>query len=155
MENLFRYPFDTDKNEIKEAHPTGFFAHENYLQSKYARDFILPLGSRVLAAKKGVVVKAKHDSDGCYSGDLSGLSKEEIETLVFNYINAVAIKHENNIFTEYVHLSNKKVVSEGQEVKESELIGFTGRSGVMDKTNHLHFNAFTEKGLSIPVSFKK
>lgn len=153
---ICRYPFDTKKYKIKIESPTGEFAHENFPESRYAVDFILPLGTPVLDVRDGIVVSAKHDSD-------INLSTKEVESLSINekiflanrYTNLVTLDHGDGILTEYCHLSKRKILSWEQSVKEGEVIGYTGRSGFMDR-DHLHFNAFMTRNFtvkSIPVEF--
>lgn len=157
-EFICRYPFDIKRYEIKILRPEGKFAHENFPESRYAVDFGLPLGSPVLAVKKGTIVLVKHDSDDYFTPKQSiNLAMSELMKLAVRSLNYVVINHENGTVTEYCHLSKNKVVSEKQSVEEGDIIGYTGRSGFMD-LDHLHFNAGkieNRKGVSIPVKFIK
>ena len=151
-----RYPFDNKKYEVKIVNPSGDFAHENYPESKYAKDFVLPLGTPVLAARRGFVNLAKYDSDVHYSStEVKDLTMPEKRELANKYTNLVGIDHKDGALTEYAHLAKRRAVSEGQNVEEGELIGYVGLSGITDLP-HLHFNAFkieNGKGISIPVEF--
>lgn len=139
---ICRYPFDTKKYGTDIRKPKGAYAHGNFPESRYAKDFRLPLETPVMAAKKGTIFLAKHDSDICFAPEqLDEVIESERMILAFKSLNLVCIEHENGTFTEYCHLSKRKVVSNYQLVGESELVGYTGRSGVMD-LDHLHFNAF-------------
>jgi len=151
-----RYPFDNKKYEVKIKNPTGEFAHENFPESRYAVDFVLPLGTPVLAVRKGVVITAKYDSDVHYSStEVRDLSMGERIDLANEYTNLIGIDHRDGTFTEYAHLAKKEVVSNGQNVEEREIIGYVGLSGITD-FSHQHFNPFkieNRKGISIPVRF--
>ena len=129
------------------SHPKGEYAHENYSESKYAIDFLVPEGTPVTAAHSGKVFKTKSDSDKW------GLDKE-----LAKEANFVAIKHDDGTYAEYIHLGKDKVlVKEGQAINKDDLIGYTGLSGLMDKP-HLHFNVFTvqnNKAKSIPIKFEE
>lgn len=157
-EFICRYPFNIKRYEIKILKPEGEFAHENFPESRYAVDFKLPLGTPVLAVKKGTVIIVKHDSDVYFRPkQLSGIKMHEIMNLAVKSLNYIGIDHGNGTFTEYCHLSKRKVVLENQSVEEGDVIGYTGKSGIMD-LYHLHFNACkieNKKGVSIPVGFVK
>jgi murein DD-endopeptidase MepM/ murein hydrolase activator NlpD len=53
------------------------------------------------------------------------------------YGNVVFIKHPSNFVTVYAHL-NKRIVTQGQMIKQGEIIGNMGRTGQATGT-HLHF----------------
>ncbi len=132
--------------KYKAVQPTGKYAHSNWVESKYAIDFIVPVGTPVIAVKKGVVIMAK------------GNSKKHGLDASIDDTNLVAIDHRDGTFTEYLHLGyNKVFVKEGQEVEQGDVIAQTGLSGIMSEP-HLHFNAFKvegRKGISIPVEFEE
>ncbi len=131
------------KTEI--GKPTRIYAHENYPESKYAIDFIVDIGTSVLAARDGKVSKIKSDSDKW------GLNPELVKE-----VNFVAIDHRDGTYAEYLHLGKDKVVvSVGQDIKVGDVLGYTGLSGCMD-VPHLHFNVFKiveGKGVSMSVEF--
>lgn len=141
---FYRYPLPDDV-EIQMHQPEGEYAHENFPESRYAIDFLVDIGTPVVAVEKGKVVLVKSDFDEW------GLDKELAEKA-----NLVALKHEGNVYTEYLHLGKDKVaVQEGQEVEAGDILGYTGYSGCMSAP-HLHLNAFkveSGKGVSIPVEF--
>lgn len=142
----YRFPFP--KNiKINIAYPTGEYAHENFPESKYAVDFLVEIGTKVIAAKMGVVVGIKSDSDEW------GLDKNLVDNTNF-----VVINHKDGTYAEYLHLGKGKVeVQKGDKVETGDLLGYTGYSGVMDLP-HLHFNVFKikdKKGISIPFKFEE
>jgi len=140
------YPFPEDL-EVKIAKPTGEYAHDNFPESRYAVDFLLEIGTPILAASDGIVIKIKSDSD-----------KWGLDIKLTNKANYVYIGHDDGTYTEYLHLGKDQVVvEEGQEVNIGDLLGYTGLSGCMSEP-HLHFNGFKvegEKGISIPVEFEE
>lgn len=151
-----RYPFDTKRYEIKIENPIGDFAHENFPESRYANDFILPFGAPVLAIKGGVVFLAKHDSNVRYTTqEIRSLPLLEVMQLSNDYTNLVSLDHDDGTSTEYCHLTRDAIVSNDQSVDEGAIIGYVGLSGITDRP-HLHFNPFIKekrKVVSIPVEF--
>jgi len=142
-----KYQYPLPKNvEIKIAHPTGEYAHENFSESKYAIDFLVDVGTPVIAVRGGVVWRTKNDSVTW------GLDKN-----LASEVNFVSVDHGDGIYAEYLHLGKDKVaVKEGKQVKKGDLLGYTGLSGCMD-VPHLHFNLFRVedgKGISIPVEWE-
>jgi murein DD-endopeptidase MepM/ murein hydrolase activator NlpD len=86
----------------------------------------MPEGTPVVAARDGVVRKARGDSTsgGCdvrYARDA----------------NYVVVLHESALETQYLHLS-RVVVKEGDVVREGQLLGHSGRTGWACGA-HLHF----------------
>ncbi len=79
-------------------------------------DIAAPLGSPVLAASSGVVILAQN---------------------VRGYGKTIILDHGQDIVTVYAHLQEVKV-SSGQEVKEGQVIGLVGETGLVDGPT-LHF----------------
>lgn len=83
----------------------------------YGMDFRMPIGSRVLAAYDGKIIKTISNYP--------------------NYGNYIMIQHERDIYTLYAHLD--KITSlVGTEVKRGDIIGFSGNTG-RSTGPHLHF----------------
>lgn len=142
-----KYKIPLPKNvNVEAVSPKGKYVHENFPESKYAVDFLVDIGTPVLAAHRGVVFKMKSDSNRW------GLDKKFL-----NDVNFVAINHRDGTYAEYLHLGKDKVVvKNGDEVKAGDVLGYTGYSGVMD-IPHLHFNVFKieeGKGVSIPFELE-
>ncbi len=139
--------------------PEGRYAHENHPESRYAIDFLLPLGDPILASADGEVAVAKHDSD-MYISDMAEMKRMSIEQLIEfaeRYTNCVCIYHDDGTFAEYSHLDTRAVVAEGQKVEQGQVIGYCGMSGLTTEP-HLHFNRFKVidgKAISIPVEFSE
>jgi murein DD-endopeptidase MepM/ murein hydrolase activator NlpD len=152
----YRYPFDNKKYEVKISNPTGDFSHENFQESKYALDFVLPVGTPVLAARRGLATIAKFGSDKHLSTkEIEALDIEKKVILAFKLTNLVCVDHNDGTFAEYCHLANRKAITSGQFANKGEIIGYIGMSGITDSP-HLHFNVFKKKrGVveSIPVEF--
>ncbi|MDT3396831.1 M23 family metallopeptidase [Streptomyces sp. B1866] len=89
------------------------------------QDFVVPTGTRVDAVHGGTVVKA--GGNGAGDGPAYG--------------NAIVIRHADNTYSQYAHLS-KVEVHVGQKVKTGQEIGRAGSTG--NSTGpHLHFEIRT------------
>ncbi|WP_031147813.1 M23 family metallopeptidase [Streptomyces erythrochromogenes] len=89
------------------------------------QDFAVPVGTPVNAAAGGVVVKAGPNGGG--DGPAYG--------------NAIVIKHANNTYSQYAHLS-KIQVKVGQKVSVKQRIALSGNTG-NSSGPHLHFEIRT------------
>lgn len=122
----------------------GSYSHRG--ASRFAIDFDAPVGTPVLAARGGVVIDTKADSDR--GGPSKSLAK---------YANYVAILHDDGTTGEYYHLRMNGVsVSRGDTVQTGQLIGYTGNTGFSSQP-HLHFGVYVAKPhggyQSVPVVF--
>lgn len=123
----------------------GKYSHTG--SNKYAIDWQMPEGTPVYAARGGLVVKIKDDSDR---------GGGNIKYDPFN--NYVLIRHEDGTLGHYCHLQKDGVVvHSGQMVKTGELIAHSGSTG-FSSGPHLHFCVFMTKDgmqrVSIPVKFR-
>ncbi|HZP61683.1 MAG TPA: M23 family metallopeptidase [Opitutaceae bacterium] len=109
----------------------GDFSHQAGSQSEYAYDFAMPVGTTVCAARDGVVVGVRQDSD------VSG------RTPAFgNCGNYVIIRHSDGTCAEYFHLKqNGVLVPLGATVKAGQPIALSGMTG-FTSAPHLHFAVF-------------
>ncbi|MFH7596613.1 M23 family metallopeptidase [Streptomyces racemochromogenes] len=89
------------------------------------QDFAVPVGTPVHAASAGTVVKAGPNGGG--DGPAYG--------------NAIVVKHANNTYSQYAHLS-KILVKVGQKVAVDEKIALSGNTG-NSSGPHLHFEIRT------------
>jgi len=125
--------------------PTGIYANENFLESKYAKDFILNTDTKILAARSGEIIKIKSNSD-----------EWGLNIKLTKKANYVLIDHHDGTYAEYLHFGKDKITTKkGRKVTREELLGYSGLSGCMDKP-FLHFNVFkivNEKAISIPIKF--
>ena len=123
----------------------GKFSHQG--SNKYAIDWQMPEGTPVCAARGGLVVKVKDDSD---------LGGGDIKFDPFN--NYVLIRHDDGTLGHYCHLKKGGVkVHPGQIVKTGDVIALSGSTG-FSSGPHLHFCVFMTKDgrqrVSIPVKFR-
>ncbi|MFE6742173.1 M23 family metallopeptidase [Streptomyces tubercidicus] len=96
-----------------------------WAHSHSGQDFVVPSGTAVKAAHAGTVVKAGPNGGG--DGPAYG--------------NAIVIKHDDGMFTQYAHLSQINV-SVGQQVGTGEKIALSGSTG-NSSGPHLHFEVRT------------
>ncbi|WCD87112.1 Murein DD-endopeptidase MepM [Streptomyces xanthophaeus] len=89
------------------------------------QDFAVPVGTPVKAAAAGTVVKSGPNGGG--DGPAYG--------------NAIVIKHANNTYSQYAHLS-KLQVKVGQKVNMNQRIALSGNTG-NSSGPHLHFEIRT------------
>lgn len=123
----------------------GKFSHQD--ENYYALDFSMDIGTPICASRDGVVIEVKEDSN-------RGGSSSAYAT----YGNYIAIYHKDGTFASYVHLKqNGSIVEVGDIVKEGEIIGYSGNTG-LSTGPHLHFsvNIPTVDGVrqSIPIKLK-
>jgi murein DD-endopeptidase MepM/ murein hydrolase activator NlpD len=112
---------------------------------RYAFDFTMPVGTPVLAARAGTVVKA---IDGFTRGGLSESMKRQG--------NAVVVAHADGTLASYGHLSPGILVREGQRVEVGQRLGLSGATGYA-RGPHLHFHVGKVledvEGATIPIRF--
>ena len=97
-------------------------------RGEIALDFKVKKGTEIFAAREGVVVSLKKDSDR------GGLKPENLSD--GNYI---SIKHSDGSIAHYWHLQKDGVlVNIGDTIKKGQVIGFSGNTGY-SAFPHLHF----------------
>ena len=142
---IYGLPFESGESFRLGQGPDGSFSHKG--RAQYAIDFVMPIGTPVLAARSGVVVQTSSNFDEG-GPDRSYLDKA----------NFVVIEHTDGTLGEYAHLEKGGVVVEaGQKVRKGDLLGYSGNSG-FSSGPHLHFmvSRVTREGKSqsIPVKLK-
>jgi murein DD-endopeptidase MepM/ murein hydrolase activator NlpD len=111
-------------------------------KGEYALDFKMKEGTRVCAARKGVVVSAREDSQK------GGLKPEMLSE--GNYI---IIKHEDGTQAHYWHFQyNGVLVNEGDTVNQGQVIGLSGNTGYC-AFPHLHFEVNEPGKGQVPTRF--
>ncbi|WP_296320612.1 M23 family metallopeptidase [Winogradskyella sp.] len=120
----------------------GDFSHYGAFSAKTI-DFDMKVGDTITAARDGIVVRVtqKHNKQG---------TSEKFR----DYGNYVILYHEDNTFSQYVHLKqNGSLVKVGDSVKANQPIALSGFTG-WTTVPHLHFGVYipTKTGLaSIPI----
>lgn len=125
----------------------GRFSHYSGSPDEQAIDWTMPAGTKVTAARAGVVVACRADvsvggRDVAYKKDC-------------NYI---VIRHEDGTYAEYLHLDKDGVlVHTGDKVTQGEEIGLSGNTGYTSEP-HLHFAVFNnvsgKERKTIPIEFE-
>jgi murein DD-endopeptidase MepM/ murein hydrolase activator NlpD len=141
---VYLFPFvHGSKHRVTQGF-NGAFTHFN--ENRYAIDFDLDTGDRIYAARGGLVVAVKQDSNR--GGVGPGFAADG---------NFILVYHEDGTFGNYVHLmQNGSVVQVGDRIEAGQHIGFSGATGQASGP-HLHFDVRVplENGRfqSIPIQF--
>jgi len=115
-------------------------SHENQL----AYDFSMPVGTEVIAARRGTVIDVKEDvAEGSFSR-------------LFNY---VAVRHPDGTIAFYAHLTTDGVLVElWDTVEAGQAIALSGATGRTHEGGLLHFGVYggepVREGWDVPVNFR-
>jgi murein DD-endopeptidase MepM/ murein hydrolase activator NlpD len=122
---IYSLPFqDHKKVFLIQGYESKIFSH----RGERALDFKVKQGTKICAAREGVVIALREDSDK------GGLKQENLSD--GNYI---SIKHNDGSVAHYWHLQKDGVmVSVGDTVKTGQWIGLSGNTGY-SSFPHLHF----------------
>jgi murein DD-endopeptidase MepM/ murein hydrolase activator NlpD len=94
---------------------------------QYSYDFVMPIGTKVTAARAGVVAEIR-------TRFRDGQSAE-------GQSNWVKIRHEDGTIAAYSHLTEQGVlVKVGDQIVPGQLIGLSGNTGNTGGLPHLHFH---------------
>ena len=134
--------------------PYSHFAVEKFKaiisDDTFSLDFVLGLGTEVLAAKNGVVEGKLNGFKEYYQGT------DFREGLLYTP-NFVLLRHSDKTSTLYAHLETGSIVVKNrQRVAQGQPIAKTGLSGWVGPTPHLHFSGFRYQGdnrLTFPILF--
>ena len=122
---IYSLPFEDHKKVfLIQGYESKIFSHKN----ERALDFKVKSGTKVCAARAGIVISARKDSDK------GGLKKENLSD--GNY---VSIQHIDGSVAHYWHLKKDgALVNVGDTVKTGQWIGLSGNTGY-SAFPHLHF----------------
>jgi murein DD-endopeptidase MepM/ murein hydrolase activator NlpD len=121
---IYTLPFEHKKKVFLIQAYESMFSHKG----EKALDFKVKTGTRVCAARDGIVIATRKDSDK------RGLKPENLSD--GNYI---TIQHNDGTVAWYWHFQKEGVfVNEGDTVKTGQLIGLSGNTGY-SAFPHLHF----------------
>jgi murein DD-endopeptidase MepM/ murein hydrolase activator NlpD len=139
----YRLPYPLEMPRMLSQGVDGPFTHQG--RESYAFDFAMPIGSPVVAARDGTVVRV-HD----------GFSKGGLDNRFVMHANEVLVLHADGTFGVYTHLSKGVPVHEGQVVKQGDVIASSGDTG-LTAGPHLHFAVYRRDAdatiTSVPIRF--
>ncbi len=105
-------------------------------------DFKMKRGSKICAARDGIVTAVKEDSE------VGGLKDEYL-----SQGNHIIITHSDGSTAMYWHLQKDGVlVNEGDSIKKGQHIGYSGNTGYT-AFPHLHFQVYAKDGKNIATRF--
>ncbi len=135
---IYHLPFaDGNKYFLVQAYNSKY-SHAKEL----SLDFKMKPGSKICAARDGVVTATKEDSD-------KGGLKDEY----YNEGNHIIIKHDDGSIAMYWHLQKEGVlINVGDTVTKGQLIGYSGNTGYT-AFPHLHFQIQNKNGGDIATRF--
>lgn len=120
----------------------GVTSHQN----EYALDFKMPMGTKIYAAREGVVVMIEESFE-------KSCTKPECA----KQNNYILVYQPDGTFAEYTHIKKKgSIVKKGDTIKAGQLIGYSGNVGWATGP-HLHFVVFYQRlndRETVPVKFR-
>jgi murein DD-endopeptidase MepM/ murein hydrolase activator NlpD len=140
-------PYPTGKAyRVNQANCSGH-GHNNFWNHGY--DFIMDIGTPVVAARDGIV---EWEKDRCVDGHS-------------DCTNLITIRHDDGTIALYSHLTKGSVqVRSGERVKAGQFIGQSGNTGNTGGLPHLHFSVHPCNQLpgipkagvcpSLPINFR-
>lgn len=124
QKQLYEVPYSSNSKFKLIQGWAGKYGHVEHLN--YAYDFVMPIGTPILAARSGRVIKIEEQ----FEDNTKTPGKE-------NYI---IIDHGDSTFSRYYHLTkNGALIDVGDKVKRGQQIGLSGNSGASAGA-HLHFD---------------
>ena len=126
----YSLPYQKGKSFLLiQAYQSKLFSHKG----EFALDFKMKRGTKICAARSGVVVEVKEDS-----------KKGGIALKYLAEGNHMIIKHDDGSYGNYWHLKyDGALVSVGDTIRQGQMIGLAGKTGYA-AFSHLHFEVTTE-----------
>jgi hypothetical protein len=138
---VYALPYEKDTKHLVVQGYYSAYSHKD----RVAIDFKMKQGTKITAARSGVVVRLKEDSNK------GGVNKKYRQSA-----NLVIIQHSDDTRAGYWHLQqNGVLVNLGDTVKQGQVIALSGRTGYA-ALPHLHFLVWTNKNgrwQQIPTRF--
>lgn len=131
LDYRYAFPFGGSQPRRLVQGVDGGVTHQG--MDRFAFDFEMPIGTPVLAARDGVVLRV---SDGFPEG--------KFRKWYLDRSNAVYVLHSDGTIADYGHLSAGIPVAEGGRVEVGDLLGQSGNSGYTQGP-HLHFSVRTQR----------
>lgn len=139
---VYMLPYEKGTKRFVMQGYNGRFSHKN----QFALDFKMKVGTPIHAARGGIVIEAKNDSD-----------KRGKSVQFANFGNFINILHSDGTFAIYYHLQKDGVlVNIGDTVTIGQKIGLSGNTG-WSTGPHLHFavkKAIKNGTITIPTLFQ-
>jgi murein DD-endopeptidase MepM/ murein hydrolase activator NlpD len=126
----YSLPYEKGKSFLLvQAYQSKLFSHKG----EFALDFKMKKGTKICAAREGVVVEVKEDS-----------KKGGVKPKYLTQGNHVIIKHDDGTYANYWHLKyNSALVNVGDTVQQGQVIALAGKTGYA-AFSHLHFEVTTQ-----------
>jgi murein DD-endopeptidase MepM/ murein hydrolase activator NlpD len=135
-----KYKLPVPKNKLQRIDRTSSPVHHGKLRN--AIDFVVDESTSVLAAADGIVAFVNDSS-------IIGGSNP----LYWNHTNFIVIKHSNEEYSRYDHLSySSSKVRVGEYVRPGKVIAQVGMTG-FTYLPHLHFQVFVVTGINMWTDF--
>lgn len=135
---IYHLPFANGNKYFLVQAYNSKFSHANEL----SLDFKIKKGSKICAAREGIVTSTKEDSD------VGGLKDE-----YYNEGNHIIITHNDGSIAMYWHLQkNDVLVNIGDTITKGQLIAYSGNTGYT-AFPHLHFQVQNKNGGDIATRF--
>ncbi len=123
----YRIPFEKGKSVRVMQGFGGSFSHTG--EDRYSIDWDVPERTPIYAAREGIVVETKSDSN-------QGGSNER---KFIDHANYVRVLHDDGTRGHYAHLVKDGVaVRAGEKIRRGQFIGYSGNTGFSSQP-HLHF----------------
>jgi murein DD-endopeptidase MepM/ murein hydrolase activator NlpD len=123
-------PFQKGETYVLSQGYNGGLTHQN----KNQLDFKMPVGKKVLAVRKGIVIKVVDEYD-----------KHCVTQSCEKYNNYIYLYHGDGTIAEYVHIKKgSATVKVGELVKQGQTIAASGNVG-WSTGPHLHFSVFLQR----------